>query len=95
MVVYNKWLQTVKPSIDVNWDAAKKSGIIDGDFYLADLLSDENVTLKDKLFVLLKHDHYELDRKTDETGLFSSKKAEFKDNQKHTINFGINTNAHH
>jgi hypothetical protein len=82
MVVYNKWLQTVKPSIDVNWDAAKKSGIIDGDFYLADLLSDENVTLKDKLFVLLKHDHYELDRKTDETGLFSSKKAEFKDNQK-------------
>ena len=55
MVVYNKWLQTVKPSIDVNWDAAKKSGIIDGDFYLADLLSDENVTLKDKLFVLLKH----------------------------------------
>lgn len=82
MVVYNKWLQTVKPSIDVNWDAAKKNGIIDGDFYLADLLSDENVTLKDKLFVLLKHDHYELDRKTDETGLFSSKKAEFKDNQK-------------
>lgn len=82
MVVYNKWLQTVKPSIDVNWDAAKKSGIIDGDFYLADLLSDENITLKDKLFVLLKHDHYELDRKTDETGLFSSKKAEFKDNQK-------------
>lgn len=82
MVVYNKWLQTVKPSIDVNWDAAKKSGIIDGDFYLADLLSDENITLKDKLYVLLKHDHYELDRKTDETGLFSSKKAEFKDNQK-------------
>lgn len=82
MVVYNKWLQTVKPSIDVNWDAAKKSGIIDGDFYLADLLSEENITLKDKLFVLLNHDHYELDRKTDETGLFSSKKAEFKDNQK-------------
>jgi hypothetical protein len=82
VIVYNKWLQTVKPTIAVNWDAAKKTGIIDGDFYLADLLSEDNVTLKDKLFVLLNHDHYELDRKTDESGLFSSKKAEFTDGQK-------------
>ncbi|HQJ40271.1 MAG TPA: hypothetical protein PK449_01815, partial [Exilispira sp.] len=29
MVIYNKWLQTVKPTIAVNWDLAKKSGIID------------------------------------------------------------------
>ncbi|HOH55168.1 MAG TPA: hypothetical protein PK903_03560, partial [Paludibacteraceae bacterium] len=62
MVIYNKWLQEVKPTIAVNWDAAKKSGIIDGDFYLADLLSNDNETLKEKLFVLLRHDHYELDR---------------------------------
>jgi len=58
MVIYNKWLQTVKPSIAVKWDIAKKNGIIDGDFYLADLLSQENSTLKEKLFVLLKQDHY-------------------------------------
>lgn len=54
MVIYNKWLQKVKPTIAVNWDLAKKSGIIDGDFYLADLLSQENNTLKEKLFVLTK-----------------------------------------
>ncbi|MCE2732542.1 MAG: hypothetical protein LW821_04170 [Flammeovirgaceae bacterium] len=81
MVIYNKWLQFVKPTIAVNWDAAKKNGIIDGDFYLADLLSQENNTLKEKLFVLLKHDHYELDRKIDEAGMFSSKRTEFTDKQ--------------
>lgn len=81
MVIYNKWLQAVKPTIAVNWDIAKKSGIIDGDFYLADLLSHENNTLKEKLFVLLKHDHYELDRKIDEAGMFSHSAASFNDNQ--------------
>ena len=81
MVIYNKWLQSVKPKIAVNWDIAKKSGIIDGDFYLADLLSEENNTLKEKLFVLLKHDHYELDRMVDDAGMFSSKRTDFSDNQ--------------
>jgi len=81
MVIYNKWLQTVKPTIAVNWDIAKKSGIIDGDFYLADLLSHENNTLKEKLFVLLKHDHYELDRKISESGLFSFSSTSFTDKQ--------------
>jgi hypothetical protein len=81
MVIYNKWLQTVKPTIAVKWDAAKKIGIIDGDFFLADLLSQENNTLKEKLFVLLRHDHYELDRRIDEAGMFSSKRTDFKDSQ--------------
>jgi hypothetical protein len=79
--IYNKWLQAVKPTIAVNWEIAKKNGIIDGDFYLADLLSQENNTLKEKLFVLLRHDHYELDRKIDEAGMFSSKRTDFKDKQ--------------
>ncbi len=82
MVIYNKWLQTVKPTIAVNWDIAKKSGIIDGDFYLADLISLENETLKEKLFVLLKKNHYELDRKLNEYGLFTSSSTSFNDNQK-------------
>ena len=81
IVIYNKWLQAVKPTIAVNWDLAKKIGIIDGDFYLADLLSQENNTLKEKLFVLLKQDHYELDRKIDEAGMFSSKQTNFTDKQ--------------
>jgi hypothetical protein len=82
-VIYRKWLDTVKPTIQVNnWDAAKRAGIIDGDFYLADLLSDENKTLKDKLFVLLKTNHYELDRKIDESGFENFKSTAFSDNQK-------------
>lgn len=81
MVIYNKWLQNVKATIAVNWEIAKKSGIIDGDFYLADLLSHENNTLKEKLYVLLKHDHYELDRKLSESGLFSHSQTSFIDKQ--------------
>jgi hypothetical protein len=81
MVIYNKWLQNVKASIAVNWEVAKKGGLIDGDFYLADLLSQENNTLKEKLFVLLKLDHYELDRKLTESGLFSHSETSFTDKQ--------------
>jgi len=81
LFVYNKWLQAVKPTIAVNWEVTKQRGIIDGDFYLADLLSADNLTIKDKLFVLLKKNHYELDRRLDETGMFTSKRADFTDNQ--------------
>ncbi len=82
MVIYSKWLKEVKPTIAIDWSIAKKVGIIDGDFYLADLLSAENSTLKEKLYVLLKKDYYELDRKLNEMGLFNSSKATFTDNQK-------------
>ncbi|MDR0328435.1 MAG: hypothetical protein LBI05_09085, partial [Planctomycetaceae bacterium] len=80
--IYSRWLEVVKPTILVNWELVKKSGIIEGDFYLADLLSRENITLKEKLFVLLKSDHYVLDRKIDTRGLMSSSEAVFTDNQK-------------
>jgi len=72
----------VKPTIAVNWELVKKAGILDGSFYLADLLSRENKTLKEKLYVLLRSNHYELDRKLDTTGFFSSKQAHFTDGQK-------------
>ncbi|MDR0560180.1 MAG: hypothetical protein LBG92_08405, partial [Prevotellaceae bacterium] len=50
--IYQKWYETIKPTIQIsNWNTAKKLGIIDGDFYLADLISQENKTLKDKLYV--------------------------------------------
>lgn len=80
--IYSKWLNAVKESISVDWDMAKSFGIIDADFYLADLLSENNLTLKEKLYVILKTDHYELDRKIDDMGLASSKEAYFYDKQK-------------
>jgi len=82
IVIYNKWLQTVKPTIAVNWELAKKKEVIDGDFYLADLLSNENITLKEKLFVVLKATKYELNRHQDEYGAFTSSSVEFNDNQR-------------
>ena len=76
---YNRWIEMVKPSIAIDWEIAKKKGIIDGNFYLADLLSENNITLKEKLFVLLKKTNYELDRQLDDMGLFTSKTVQFKD----------------
>ncbi len=81
MIIYNKWLQTVKPTIAVNWKVANKKGVIDGDFYLADLLSADNVTLKDKLFVVLKNSKYELNRHLDEYGAYTLSNVDFNDNQ--------------
>ena len=80
--IYLKWLEAVKPTININWDIAKKAGIIDADFYLADILSKENNTLGEKLFVLLQNDHYVLDREIKDTGLEEYKRAQFSDKQK-------------
>jgi len=82
IIIYNKWLEAVQPTIAVKWEKAKARGIIDGDFYLADLLSSENKTLKEKLFVLLRGDFYEFDRVVDEDDIYNSKRAEFSDHQK-------------
>lgn len=78
--VYQKWVKEVKSTINIDWNVAKSAGILDVDFYFADLLSKDNLTLKDKLFVLLKNDHYILDRRINDTGLKENKIAEFQDN---------------
>lgn len=80
--IYQKWWEAVKPTIGINWDKAKKEGIIDADFYLADILSKDNATMGQKLFVLLQNDHYILDRKVNDSGLEDLKKAKFIDGQK-------------
>ena len=80
--VYQKWRVEVMPSIAVNWDEAKKQGIIAADFYLADILSEHNTTLLHRLYVLLRSNHYEFARRTDESTLFNYQlTAEFRDGQ--------------
>jgi len=86
MIIYNKWLEAVKPTIGVNWEAAKKINIIDGDFYLADLLSIDNETIKAKLSVLLKKNIYKYNRQTDDLSEIF-REAFFNDNQKAHIQF--------
>ena len=80
--IYQRWLALVQPSIDVNWEGLKKRNIIDGDFFLADLLSENNQSLKEALFVLLNDNRYIVDRKIDANGLFSESYVFFKDGQK-------------
>ena len=59
--VYYRWRDEVMPTISVDWDAVRnKYGILDCDYYLADLFSKDNLNIDDKLYVLLKSDHYKV-----------------------------------
>ena len=80
--VFQKWTEMVKPTINVDWEKAKKSGIISADFFLADLLSSENESLKDSLYVVLKKTKYELAKKIDELGFETASYVGFTDKQK-------------
>ncbi len=82
VVIYGKWLDKVKPSIAIDWSIAKTKNIIDGDFFLADILSSDNKSIKDNLYVLLQKDKYQFAREFDDAGIFNSKTVEFNDRQK-------------
>ncbi len=58
--IYNKWVEQVKPTIEDKWDSLRRGNYLDADFFLADLLSNENSneTLWEKLRVLLRSDKY-------------------------------------
>lgn len=64
--IYLRWLEVVKPIIDVNWEQLKQANIVDHDFYLADLFVDDkgtqniedDVSIKDNLFVIFKNQGY-------------------------------------
>lgn len=79
--VYFKWLEVVRDTISIDWDRAKQAGIIDADFYLADLLSNENITITEKLYAVLRGTYYEFNKTLTFLGTESNEKAFFKDNQ--------------
>lgn len=66
--IYLRWLDIVKPIIDVHWDQLKKANILDSDFYLADLFVDDkdtttisdDETLRDNLFVVFQNQGYKI-----------------------------------
>lgn len=71
--VFDRWSRDVLPSIAIPPEMLKH-GIMPRDFYLADLLSEKNKTISDKLKILLNYDAYECQL---EKGLFN--KICFKD----------------
>ncbi|MGP1362285.1 MAG: hypothetical protein ACTTKZ_01200 [Bacteroides sp.] len=80
--IYQRWLVQVQPSIEAEWELLKKNNIIDGDFFLADLLSENNQSIKEALFVLLLDNRYIVDRRINALGLITSSEVFFKDQQK-------------
>ena len=66
--IYLRWLDIVKPIIDVHWDELKKASILDSDFYLADLFvddkdtqkTDDDNTIRDNLFVIFQNQGYRI-----------------------------------
>ncbi|MGL2463691.1 hypothetical protein ACOWNO_07575 [Helicobacter pylori] len=79
--IYQKWLEIVKPTIDINWEAAKAKGILDADYYLADLLSDGDKTIIEKLHTILRSSHYKLNRGVNELGKMDFMEVGFTDSQ--------------
>lgn len=66
--IYLRWLDDVKPNIDVNWEDLKKANIYDNDFYLADLFVDDrdtqniddDLSIRDSLFVVFQNQGYKI-----------------------------------
>ncbi len=66
--IYLRWIEIVKPIIDVNWDELKKANILDSYFYLADLFVDDkdtqniddDISIRDNLFVVFQNQGYKI-----------------------------------
>jgi hypothetical protein len=66
--IYLRWLEIVKPNINVNWDDLNKANILDSDFYLADLFVDDkgtqqledDISIRDNLFVVFQQEGYKI-----------------------------------
>lgn len=66
--IYLRWIEVIKPNIDVNWEQLNKANIFDSDFYLADLFVDDkdtqniedDSTIRDNLFVVYQNQGYKI-----------------------------------
>ncbi|WP_195836109.1 hypothetical protein [Helicobacter pylori] len=79
--IYQKWFEAVKPTIDIDWEVAKTKGILDADYYLADLLSDGDKTIVEKLQTILSSSYYKLKRGVNELGKIDFMEIGFTDGQ--------------
>ncbi|GAA7784293.1 hypothetical protein JP0175_13770 [Helicobacter pylori] len=79
--IYQKWFEAVKPTIDIDWEVAKTKGILDADYYLADLLSDGDKTIIEKLQTILSFSYYKLKRGVNELGKIDFMEVGFTDGQ--------------
>lgn len=78
LFVFQRWVEEVKPFIDVNWEDVPSTSVVD--FFYADLISRNDYTLREELAVVLRGNHYKIlqDFLKGGTPLFSE--ASFTDN---------------
>ncbi len=61
--IFIKWVKEVKPFINLSkdrWARFVKNGILDGDFYRADIMSSNGNSITEKLKIVLENDKYKL-----------------------------------
>ena len=84
--IFNRWLEEVKPTIDVPWvDLAQQYNILPADFFLADVISKNNQSLGPSLQVLLRSNEYQVTKHSSFFGVEQKLpigNVKFKDHQK-------------
>ncbi|MDR0569437.1 MAG: hypothetical protein LBG87_09570 [Spirochaetaceae bacterium] len=63
--IFYRWLKEIKPAINISaehWRKYKSEGVLDCDFFRADMMSSEGSTLLEKLKIILENDAYKLQR---------------------------------
>jgi hypothetical protein len=63
--IYNRWIKEVKPTVNLSadrWQRYKKEGILDCDFFRADMMSKNGSTITDRLKIVLEKDKYKLQK---------------------------------
>ncbi|MDR0760215.1 MAG: hypothetical protein LBF74_08905, partial [Treponema sp.] len=59
--IFIKWVKEVKPFVNIakeEWTEFKQKGILDCDFYRADVMNEGGNTITEKLKIILKKDNY-------------------------------------
>ena len=70
--VYYDWVKNVKDSILMDWTMLEKQGVLDCDFFLADLMSVDDMSIRDRLKVVLEKTKYKILQKMDFDGMFNT-----------------------
>ncbi len=79
MFVFQRWVEEVKPTINVNWDDVPTTSVVD--FFYADLISRNDYTMREELAVVLRGDKYKILQEILKSGTQLFSEAGFTDKQ--------------
>jgi hypothetical protein len=79
--IFIRWVKEVKPYINISktlWAEFRQKGILDCDFYRADIMSSDGNTITEKLKIVLKNDKYKFQENL--SGMLFTADIDFTDN---------------